>query len=371
MNAGIDEATYERERGRRFERFHAELITGLEREPWVADVTLATSLPDQAPSRRIAIDGLPAPQGAAGHLAQVNYVAPDFFDAFGAQVLSGRGFHSGDRDSAGLPKTTASADVPRAGAEAAIRTVIVNRTFVERILGGGNALGRRVRYVAPGDASPGDAGIERWHEVVGVVTDLHKNVLDAELVSPQMYHPLSVANADVVTFAIRVRGESPSSVAGRLRDLTLALDPTMRLSVRPLLEIYRQQDVAVRLVALVVGLITASVLLLSAAGIYSLMSFTVAQRRKEIGIRAALGAEPHRLVRSIFARAAVQLASGVGVGVAAVIVLDTQSNGDLLGGHGAILVPVVSVMMLGAGLIATIGPARRGLRLEPTQALRE
>jgi putative ABC transport system permease protein len=101
------------------------------------------------------------------------------------------------------------------------------------------------------------------------------------------------------------------------------------------------------------------------------MSFTVAQRRKEIGIRAALGADAGRLLRSIFARAASQLGAGVGLGLGAAAVLDLMSGGELLGPSRTLLLTVMSVLMIGVGLVAAIGPARRGLRIEPTQALRE
>jgi putative ABC transport system permease protein len=100
------------------------------------------------------------------------------------------------------------------------------------------------------------------------------------------------------------------------------------------------------------------------------MSFTVSQRRKEIGIRAALGADPSRILRSIFARATAQLALGVVVGISAALVIDWLGGGEMLGGAGALLLTAISALMLIVGC-ASIGPARRGLRLEPTQALRE
>jgi len=95
-----------------------------------------------------------------------------------------------------------------------------------------------------------------------------------------------------------------------------------------MLEWYRQMDLALRLVALVIASITLSVLLLSAAGI-ALMSFTVAQRKKEIGIRAALGADAKRLLISIFSRAAGQLGAGVAAGVVFAIALDDDGRGSL------------------------------------------
>ena len=117
-----------------------------------------------------------------------------------------------------------------------------------------------------------------------------------------------------------------------------------------------------------IGLLTMSVLLLSAAGIYAMMSFTVAQRTREIGIRAALGASPHRLVLSIFGRATRQLALGVLAGslLSGAVFL----NIDLRPGKAAALWAAVAAIMLVVGLLAALGPMRRGLRIQPSEALR-
>ena len=100
------------------------------------------------------------------------------------------------------------------------------------------------------------------------------------------------------------------------------------------------------------------------------MSFTVSQRRKEIGIRAAMGADTGQLLRSIFTKAALQLAAGVVAGIVLALMTDRASEGELLGAFGRALVPVTAVIMTIVGLFATIGPARRGLRVQPTEALR-
>jgi len=130
-------------------------------------------------------------------------------------------------------------------------------------------------------------------------------------------------------------------------------------------------NVAVRLVAIALALVTFSVLLLSAAGIYAMMSFAVAQRRKEIGIRTALGADGGQILRSIFGRAAAQLAAGIGLGIATALLIDAANGGEMLGPEGTVVLPVISALTLTVGLLASIGPARRGLRIQPTEALRE
>jgi ABC-type antimicrobial peptide transport system permease subunit len=117
--------------------------------------------------------------------------------------------------------------------------------------------------------------------------------------------------------------------------------------------------------------ITLSVLMLSSAGIYALMSFTVSQRRKEIGIRIALGADGKRIVASIFSRALLQLAAGAAFGATLVVFFETGSSGAIMRGHAAVVLPAVALVMIAVGFLAVLGPARRSLRIEPTEALRE
>jgi ABC-type antimicrobial peptide transport system permease subunit len=101
------------------------------------------------------------------------------------------------------------------------------------------------------------------------------------------------------------------------------------------------------------------------------MSFTVARRRKEIGIRAALGADPARILRSIFTRATMQLAIGAALGVVTAMGLELLTDGEMMNGRGAVVLPIVATLMMFVGLLAAIGPARRGLRIRPTEALRD
>ena len=116
---------------------------------------------------------------------------------------------------------------------------------------------------------------------------------------------------------------------------------------------------------------TLSVLALASAGIYALMAFTVGQRKKEIGIRMALGADWKRIVGGIFSRALGQLAAGAALGMALALVMELTSDGALMRGHGKFAVPAVAVAMMAVGFLAALDPARRCLRVEPTEALRE
>ena len=135
-------------------------------------------------------------------------------------------------------------------------------------------------------------------------------------------------------------------------------------------EAWNHELQASSIAAFVILAVTGSVLLLSAAGIYSMTSFTVTSRRREIGIRAALGADARRVLAGIFGRASAQLGAGVSVGLAIAAALESMSGGVMMGGKGLVLLPAVVGMMFTVGLLAALGPARRGLAVQPTEALR-
>jgi len=337
--AGMPESVYARESVLRFEKLKTDLVTSLEAESAVDDVTVASTIPGAESRALIAIDRTVNSPSVAIE-ARFNLVATDFFDAFGAQVIAGRAL----RDSDGTVSTQA---------------IVVNRAFANQLLGGANAVGRWLHYVD---------GTTTQYEVVGVVTNLGTNTIAPDLVEPVIYH--SLPSSTRANLLIRMRGNDPLQFSSRLRDLTSAIDPTLRLRIVTFSEMKRQQMIGLRLMLLGCSLVIVTVLLLSAAGIYAVMSFTVSQRRKEIGIRAAMGADAGQLLRSIFTKAALQLAAGVAVGIVMALMTDRASEGELLGSFGRALVPVTAVAMTIVGLFATIGPARRGLRIQPTEALR-
>lgn len=330
----------------RVEHLHNELATRAEGEPSVVDVTSAVAIPGNEPSARIQTDTA-GDGGQTEHDVKINHIALDFFDAFDARVLTGRNFMAADTD-----------------------RVIVNRTFAQRIFGEANALGRRVRYAESQETESGAGPRDRWFEIVGVVSDLYSNSFSPEVTSAELYHPVAIANSPG-TLIVRMRGGEPVALADRLRQIATSMEPDVRVGTMSLTQVYQQDKLALRLVALALGSIMLSVLLLSGAGIYALVSFTVSRARKEIGIRAALGAEPARLLRSVFAKSAGQIVLGLAAGVASTVVLDTLSGGSMLSGKQLLLLPAISLMMLVVGLLAVVGPARRALRIEPIEALRE
>jgi putative ABC transport system permease protein len=126
----------------------------------------------------------------------------------------------------------------------------------------------------------------------------------------------------------------------------------------------------VRLAVLVMELIALSVILLSAAGIYALMTFTVTRRRREIGIRAALGAMPRRLLATEIGRVMRQISIGIVVGLILAALADRAMQGEWNGRQGFVRLMVVAALMLVIGVLASLRPAIGALRIQPTEALR-
>jgi hypothetical protein len=271
----------------------------------------------------------------------------DFFRTLDAPIRAGRGFDSGDPESDPRP-------------------VIVNRAFVDEVLGGGNPVGRRVRYAAPAGQEPGP-----WHEIVGVADNLGMIGGDGFYPEdePGIYHPLARGETYPLDVAIRVRG-APESFASRLRTLAAAVDPGLRLhEIRRLDQVAESQWRESQFLYQLLGGVSLVALILSLTGIYSVMSFTVSRRTREIGVRVALGSDRRSIVVSIFRRPLVQVAAGIAVGAVLVSLLTRGLTGTLTASELG-LVALYAALMFGICMLACIVPTRRALGVEPTDALR-
>jgi ABC-type lipoprotein release transport system permease subunit len=203
---------------------------------------------------------------------------------------------------------------------------------------GANPLGRRIKYVGRSREAPsGHVVLERWYEIVGVVPDFPVPGPFDDESEGRVYHAVAAGDLSPARLHVRVRTGDPAALADPLRDLSASIDPdVLWLDVSTAEIAFTQAQGMMRLIGVSLALVILSVLLLSSACIYSLMSFSVARRRREIGIRAALGANRNGILLGIFSRVLAQL------------------------GAGAVL-----------GVIAAIGPVRQGLRIQPIEALRD
>ena len=333
---GMDSATFAQRAQLRFD----ELERRISAEPGVERVTFADRLPVQDQFKyAIEVDtsnGAPSNGIRRSTLVQVSR---GFFSAFGTSLISGRDFSSVDYERG--------------------RSLIVNESFVRNVFGGRNPIGQRIKVVDGEDAT---VVSKDWLEIVGVVKDFGWQLPEPQEQSA-MYRPRLPLPGTRLSIAVRVR--DPEAFAPKLRRIASEVDPTIRLTdVQPLTQIGGAEAKSNWALTYVAWLMSFIVLLLSATGIHALMSFTVARRTREIGIRIALGASRRRIVGGIFSRAFVQMTAGVVVGTGFAALLGLGSTRDVL------LVLAADAVMLVVGLTACAVPLRRALSIDPTEALR-
>lgn len=326
----------------RASELQAEVGQRLLAEPGIAALTFADRLPGMNhPTESYQIESdAGIPDSVATGRARTLAVDVDFLRAMGARTIAGRTFHPSDPESAA-------------------NVVVIGRSFAERVLGGRNAVGQRLRYPERQD----EEGV-RWHEIVGVVEDPPIVTYGAGTYVG-VYRPLAPGRQAAVQLFVRASSRA-AALESRIHEVVESVDADLAMDgLATLEETWRPVRRTDRLVLVALGVVCGMALLLSLAGIYALMSFTVAQRVREIAVRAALGAHPRRILLSIFSRAFMQIASGVLAGalLSSLTIVDNA--------NGAKTVAAVAALMLTVGLLACALPAIRALSIEPADALRE
>ena len=329
----------------RVRSLQAEVVRQIEAELGASAVTFVAALPGAEPLTFVEMDDGTAGGPRVRRYARANQVDRSFFEVFGVAALAGRTFDGRDFGAAA--------------------TAIVDQTFVRQVVGDGNAIGRRIRPVPAPGSEPGP-----WYEIVGVVPDRPANTSQGRMYVPAIAGARGPASS--IQLALHA-GPDPSAMSRRLQAIGTNLDPILRLDdVRRLDEVYGEAQMSSNLTSYALAIVTLSVLVLSAAGLYALMSFTVTLRRREIGIRTALGARQGRLLASIFARAIWQIAAGIAVGVTIALFLHQKLNIEVEGGwHIPGILPAAAIFIMTIGLLSAAGPARRAVRVDPTEALRD
>ncbi|MGH9783633.1 MAG: ABC transporter permease, partial [Terriglobia bacterium] len=290
----------------RFDLMRAEMVRLLKAEPGVTAVTMSESAPFEERDVRIEVGVANAGGTIETHRESVSFNQVDraFFETLRLPLLAGRGFEAGD---VGLGRSA----------------IVVNRSLARRIAGNGNPLGHRVRVARDSGAAAQE------YEIVGVVGEL-----DTQSSIPVMYRQLSgaaqpgagseLASAPAVRGGIRDQAIRltvhagtgiQDSIARRLREIAATIDPALRVDdIQTLGEIYKYSSMPDIAAGFGIAGLTLGVVLFALACIYTLMSFTVVRRRREIGIRSALGASRFRLVAGIFRSVLLPVSVGVALG---------------------------------------------------------
>lgn len=321
----------------------------LEDEPGVRGVAFGRSLPGMGHRRvRIEIEG---EEGTAYEVLE-NAVYPGFFLGLGQEPVSGRDFGMADLEDARNP-------------------VVVNTSFVERVFGGRNAVGRRIRYRTPGDTVIEAGSAAEWYEIVGVVGRLGMNRFVPEQ-DAGLYRPVEATEGGSVWLAIHA-GPDPTALTPRVRTILADIEPfAMLRNPAALAEVPSPNEFEHLLwtVLMGVGIVVAG--LLGISGLYALVAFTVERRTREIGIRRALGAQAAAVVTTILRRAALQLGIGIVFGGTAGILMVREFSGRVWlppPNWPTILAALTGGVIL-MGLLACMSPTLRGLGISPSEALR-
>ncbi len=351
------------ERRRAMRQFGEALLERLELVPGVEAVGMSNALPLTPALNMMPVMAMGRPPpgdtdmyvGTDGFeftndVAIIQNVSAGYFDALGMRLLSGRGFT--DRETRDSSPVT-----------------VVNETLERELFGGESAVGHRLRRGGPVPAEK---------EIIGVVSDVKYHAkrpwdigLDPTAVLPEFYLPyLGVAFSPWLS--IRATGD-PLALVPFLRATVAEVDPWFVVDDVMTMEARLSASIAQpRFFAVFVGGFAAIALFLATFGIYGVLAHTVAQRRREIGVRMALGAQRADVVGLVVRQGAMMVAAGAVVGLAAAAA-STRVLASLLFGVTATDLPTFTasaILLLVVGLVACYLPARRATRIDPMVALR-
>jgi putative ABC transport system permease protein len=340
MRAVLPDARYPDADGRaRFAELSLERLSAV---PGVAQAAVGNVLPavDSNSGRSVEIAGQPIAEQSKRPRVDYRVVSPHYFDVLRMPLMSGRAFTALDQK----------------GSEP---VAIVSESMARKFWPAGGAIGERVR-VADGD----------WMRIVGICGDVVHDWFDGRV--PTLYRPLPQAPSDSLVFALRTGGD-PLSIAGEARAAIARVDAT-----QPVFEIMSQRQVlndrtiSLQYIAAVMAAFAGIALLLAILGLYAVMTYLVAQRVREIGVRIALGATRRDVARLTLSQAARLTAVGLAIGFLLSVALSRGMEAGLLGVVSTDLrVTAALAAALGVtALAASYLPARRAASIDPMTALR-
>ena len=326
--------------------FHQQLLARVEALPGVVGVATVNRLPmEGGPVDLLLVEGQTPPPLGEEPKASARVVSSGYFRTMGISLLKGRYFTEQDNQS-----------VPR--------VLIINRALANRLFDYEDPVGRRIIF-------SGD--VTKPHEIVGVVDDERVGPLDEDA-SSVIYRPYLQEPWTNLRLVVRTAAD-PQNIVSAVRGEVQALDSGLALySIATMRQLITDTPSTFlrRYPALLMGVFAAVALILSAVGIYGVISYSVSQRTHEIGIRMALGARRGHVFRLVVGEGLVLTLIGIGIGVAAAAALTRFLSGLLYGVSATdpVTFIVISLILAGVALVACFVPARRAMRVDPGVALR-
>jgi predicted permease len=326
--------------------FYRRLLERVRALPGVEAAGISTALPlvDRRPAFGVLVEGQPV-ESIDTVTAQQSLVSPGYMEAMRIGLVSGRLFNESDD-------------------ERGANVVLANESFVRKYLAGEGPIGRRVR---PG----GRQSTAPWFTIVGVVRDVRSDGLDREA-PPQLYR--SLLQASSLQFGLVVRGRMDGLALQRdIAREVAGVDPDMPVyGVRDYADIVEQSIGQRRLAMQLLSIFAGAAVLLSAVGLYGVMSYFVGLRQKELGIRLAIGASPRELSRLVLSRGAGLTAGGISVGLVAAVLLSSALSSLLfrVTALDAFTYAASTMLLATVALLACWLPARRAATIDPVRTLR-
>jgi putative ABC transport system permease protein len=342
---GIPEVKYPVEKQ---DQFYRELESRLQSLPGVRSAGAVVPLPLSNDLYRISFEteGRPIEKGNQPS-ADFFLASDDYFKTLGVSMVKGREFNQ--RDSGNAPGV-----------------IIVNETFAKKFFPGEDPIGKRIKPgIATGEKKPD------WREIVGVVADVRNRNLSSEL-RPGYFVPQAQVPFNQMTMVIRTTND-PHSLITAIQNEVKAMDPEVPVfNIKTMDEYISATVAAPRFNATLLVIFAAVALVLTIVGLYGVMSYSVAQRTNEIGIRMALGAQTRDVLRMIVAQGFKLVLLGLAIGLVGAFAL-TRVIASLLFGvttKDPLTFAAVALLLALVALLACYIPARRATRLDPLSALR-
>lgn len=328
-------------------RFFEEARAELAALPSLEEVTLVSSLPGIEPGyqRSFEIDGAEPVEGRSAPSARMLAVGPELFETLGLAVVGGRGFTENDD-------------------ETAVPVVIVSRSVAERFWAGEDPVGRRLRPV----------GGEAWLRVVGVVADVGRGrEMDDRGPASNVYVPYAQDGRRGMYLVGRTEGDA-AAAAGSVRETIWSVDADLPVGpVRTMERAEYERSAPNYAIVTLFGIFAVFALVMAGVGIYGVMAYSVSMRKREIGVRMALGAETSGVRAMILRQGARLMAGGLVMGLVLSLLLSRLLESILFGISPLDPVTFVGVPVL-LGLVAlgaNMIPAFRATRMDPADTLRE
>ena len=334
--------------------FYRELLQRLKATPGVLSADASTGIPltGQGFGKAFSIVGHPFADPSQRPDAFFAMVSPDHFQTFGIRFVQGRAFT--DQDVAG-----------------SARVAVVNETFVRRFLKGADPLTQRISVDQPIPGVPRNAPpVER--QIVGVFHDVKTGEGGRRGDTPEIDIPFYDTPWPRAAVAVRTAGE-PTAMTKSISTVVNSIDRDLAVAnVQTMDQIVNQSLASDRFQTILYGTFAGFALLLATVGIYGVMTFSVAQRTHEIGLRMALGAAREQVLLLILREGLALALAGLALGLIGACFVGRAMRG-ILYGVGTIDVSafaVVAAVLLGAGILACYLPARRAAKVDPMVALR-